>query len=273
MDHVENSRIRTDRPFAIREWLRLLTTWRHMAALVAVILLFAWLGPFGTGARLTSLELLLYWCLVIGLNWALGWFVFPVGSLLMGQVGGPRWIGVLFGALVAALPGSGLVFLLEAWLARPLRLASDLVYVYASVTVVHVVIGYLAGELVGRQTGRAALESSEQAPAGSAFLARLSPKLGGNLLHLKMQDHYVEAVTDEGSELVLMRFGDALKEVAAIDGARVHRSHWVATHAVQRVRRERGRTIVALCNGEEVPVSRSFKEALARIDPASARRT
>ena len=269
MSNPPNSPTRTNVSFTIRERLRLLTTWRHGAFLVASILLFAWLGPFGTGERLSTLELLLYWCLAIGLNWVLGLFVFLGASLLEEQMGWPRWSGLVLGALIAALPGSGLVFLLESWLSEPLQLASELAYLYASVVIVHIVIGYLASELIGRRAMGTALDSEVPESGRAAFLARLSPELGENLLHLQMQDHYVEARTDRGSELVLMRFGDALKEVATIDGARVHRSHWVATGAVRRVRRQRGRVILDLCNGEEVPVSRSFREALTRIDPAA----
>ena len=266
MNNGQNSRIRTNLSFAFREWLRPLIAWRHAAVLIAVILTFAWLGPFGTGVRLATPELLLYWTLAIGLNWVLGVFVVPVAWLATRLLAWPHWIGVVLGSLIAALPGSGIIFVLEHWLAEPLRLASELAYVYASVTLVHVVIGYLAGELAGRQTNRATLGSSAPKPGRPTFLERLSPRLGDNLLHLRMQDHYVEALTDKGSELVLMRFGDALKEVAELDGARVHRSHWVATHAVRGVRRRKGRTILELNNGEEVPVSRSFKASLARFD-------
>ncbi len=266
MNNPRNSRFRTNLSFTIRESIRPLITRRHAAVLGATILVFAWLGPFGTGVRLAPLELFLYWALAIGLNWALGVFIFAVACFLKRQIGWPQWIVLVLGALIAALPGSGLIFLLESWLAEPLHLASELAYVYASVTLVHVVIGYVAGELVAPQAVREVLASSVSNPGRPAFLARLSPELGDNLLHLRMQDHYVEARTDRGSELILMRFGDALKEVKGLDGVRVHRSHWVAAHAVHAVRREKGRSILVLHNGEEVPVSRSFREALARLD-------
>lgn len=268
VNNGRNSRMRAGWPFTIRERLRPLLTWRHAAVLIAAILVFAWLGPFGTGTRFAPPELLLYWTLAIGLNWVLGVFVFVIPSLLSRPGEETQWSGLVIGALIAALPGTGLIFLLESWLAEPLRLAAELVYVYASVALIHVVIGYLAGELIGRRAGASASEPEAAKPGKAAFLARLSPELGDNLLHLRMQDHYVEVITDKGSELLLMRFGDAMQQVEDLDGVRVHRSHWVATPAVRKIRREHGRAILELSNGEEVPVSRSFKAALARFDRA-----
>jgi len=58
-----------------------------------------------------------------------------------------------------------------------------------------------------------------------------------------------------------MRFGDALNEVEGIEGARVHRSHWVARSAVRRLLREDGKMTLDLTNGTRVPVSRSYRQA------------
>ena len=77
-----------------------------------------------------------------------------------------------------------------------------------------------------------------------------------------MQDHYVEVHTEEGSDLLLLRFRDALRELDGLDGAQVHRSHWVARAAVAGVERRSGRIALRLVNGNRVPVSRSFAPAL-----------
>ena len=78
-----------------------------------------------------------------------------------------------------------------------------------------------------------------------------------------MRDHYVEIHTDRGSELVLMRFGDALKELGGAEGMQVHRSHWIARAAVRKIVRRAGRTVAFLENGAEVPVSRRYARALS----------
>ena len=266
MNDLKNSQTRPDESFAYREWLRPFASGRHLAILTAVILVFAWLGPFGTGARLSTLELVLYWSLAIGLNWGLGLLIIPLSLFLMRPLRKPELISLVLGALVAALPGTGVIFLLELWFSEPPSLASELAYLYATVAIIHVLLGYLARELIGRSSSQAPTASVGASSEGVAFLSRLSPTLGENLLHLRMRDHYVEAHTDKGSELVLMRFGDALKEVEGLDGARVHRSHWVASRGVRRTHREQGRTFVELSNGEQVPVSRSYKAALEGID-------
>ena len=104
------------------------------------------------------------------------------------------------------------------------------------------------------------LPSSEARSA--PFLERIPERLGRNLLHLHMQDHYVEVHTEEGSDLLLLRFRDAIRELDGLDGAQVHRSHWVARAAVAGVERRNGRIALRLVNGNRVPVSRSFAPAL-----------
>jgi DNA-binding LytR/AlgR family response regulator len=57
-----------------------------------------------------------------------------------------------------------------------------------------------------------------------------------------------------------MRLGDAMQELAG-QGLQVHRSHWVAPEAVRRHRRDKGRDLLVMTDGAEVPVSRSFRAA------------
>ena len=108
----------------------------------------------------------------------------------------------------------------------------------------------------------------EPAAAGNAgvaaprFLDRLPPKLGRDLVYLRMADHYVEAFTAAGSTLVLMRFADAIAELEGAGGLRVHRSYWVATRHVTGAARRNGRTVLSLTGGHEAPVSRGYLAAV-----------
>ena len=77
-----------------------------------------------------------------------------------------------------------------------------------------------------------------------------------------MRDHYVEVQTVRGSDLGLMRFGDALKDLGGTEGMQVHRSHWIARTALKKIVRRTGRTVAVLDNGAEVPVSRRYARAL-----------
>ncbi|MHA7820124.1 MAG: LytTR family DNA-binding domain-containing protein [Erythrobacter sp.] len=89
------------------------------------------------------------------------------------------------------------------------------------------------------------------------LLDQLPAALGGEVIALEMEDHYVRVHTALGSELVLMRLRDAMAHVANVDGRQVHRSWWVARLAVEDVRREGRNVRLLLANGIEAPVSRA----------------
>ncbi len=114
--------------------------------------------------------------------------------------------------------------------------------------------------------GRAAAEADASAPEDSTaeprLLRRLSADMGSDILHLSVDDHYVEVVTARGRQRLLMRFVDALDELEGLDGLRVHRSHWIAPEAVVRHQRERGRDVLVLKTGAHVPVSRKYRAAV-----------
>lgn len=103
-------------------------------------------------------------------------------------------------------------------------------------------------------------------PTGSAparFLDRLPFKLRGAAIRaVEAQDHYLRIHTDRGSDLVLMRLSDALAELEGLEGARTHRSWWVARDAVRAVARGDGRAVLTLEGGVEAPVSRRYARAL-----------
>lgn len=92
---------------------------------------------------------------------------------------------------------------------------------------------------------------------GPEILRHLPPRLGSDLLCLSMEDHYVRLHTQQGSVLVLMSLGQALKELGGLDGLQVHRSWWVARHAVESVVEEGRNLRLMLKGGIEAPVSRA----------------
>ncbi|MBI1404506.1 MAG: hypothetical protein GC145_00100 [Caulobacter sp.] len=103
-------------------------------------------------------------------------------------------------------------------------------------------------------------------PAGAAppkFLDRLPPKLrGAELFAVSAEDHYLRLHTSKGQDLILMRLSDAVSELEGIEGARTHRSWWVARAAVTGARRGDGRATLSLKGGQEAPVSRAYAAAL-----------
>lgn len=101
-------------------------------------------------------------------------------------------------------------------------------------------------------------------PDAPRLLERLPQDLWGRLIRLSSNDHYVEVCTDQGCQSILMRFSDALAELDGVDGLQVHRSHWVARHAILRTAREGGRVFLELADGSRVPVSRGYLAAVRK---------
>ncbi|MFD2367049.1 LytTR family DNA-binding domain-containing protein [Pseudoduganella sp. GCM10020061] len=105
----------------------------------------------------------------------------------------------------------------------------------------------------------------EAPPAGirpQPFMARIPSHLGKELLALGAEDHYLRVITPAGSDLILMRLGDALKELDESTGLQVHRSWWVAHDAVRTIRRDGAKLTLVLSDGLEVPVSRTYSAAV-----------
>lgn len=99
--------------------------------------------------------------------------------------------------------------------------------------------------------------------AERAFRLRLSAKRrAAKLIAIEAEDHYVRVHTDAGSELVSMRFSEALEELARAYGYQLHRSWWVSADAIEAVRWKRGSGEARLAGGITAPVSRSCAGAL-----------
>jgi hypothetical protein len=94
-------------------------------------------------------------------------------------------------------------------------------------------------------------------PVREGFRALIPYHLGLDLVSLSSEDHYVRVVTDRGNSLIRYRFADALAEVRNVPGLQVHRSHWVAIRAVDRVQANGKSYSLMLCNGTIIPVSRT----------------
>lgn len=98
-----------------------------------------------------------------------------------------------------------------------------------------------------------------QVPQAEArFRTHLSARRRGSaLLAIEAHDHYVRVHTEDGTELVALRFADALDELADVAGFQVHRSWWIAASAIQSARWQRSSGTILLKNGTTAPVSRS----------------
>ncbi len=228
----------------------------HAAALAGVMALFAFIGPFGTYDTMGPLGRIGYWALSMSGNWGL-W----AGSMLLTVHLTQDWparrrgLALAVAAISAAIPGTAVVFAAET-LFRPGYVGLDrLPEIYLGVAVIGLVIS--AAVLAIRSLPA---REGQDRPAGARprFLDRLPHGIGRDLVYLRMADHYVEAFTTAGSDLVLMRFADAVAELEGADGMRVHRSYWVARAHVTGSTRENGRPTLCLTGGHKVPVSRTY---------------
>jgi len=240
--------------FTLREIQRLSASSRFWIGLTAATIILAISGPFNTIDELSFAERLVYWGLTAGLTFFCGLMISILVGLAVFQSGMPEWPSRIIGGLVAGFPVAVIV-----WCINHFAFGIDMggwevffrICLYCmTISVAVMLIYYLLNH---REEA-----SSERAP----FLDRLPNHHGKNLLHLTAQDHYVKAVTDRGSELILMRFADALREVNELDGIQIHRAHWVSLSAVNKLVKKDGKLFIETSDGEQFPVSRSHMKAV-----------
>ncbi len=207
----------------------------------------------------------LYWLLLLGLAQS--------GSLLIRasldrlQLSPAKLVlaGVLRTVLLS-VPATFVVWLLTAVaLSQPLH-AARLPELYLPVLLVAAAMVCI-NQLVQRRPvethGAVSAELLPKELQAAAILARLPPRLRAARLHaVQAEDHYIRLYTSAGSDLVLLRFSDALTELRGLEGAQVHRSWWVARDAVESLRKENGKAFLLLRDGTKAPVSRTFTRAL-----------
>lgn len=269
------------RQFALREILGFGRSSRLWLTFGAVVLLFAITGPFGTD-RIDFIPRLAYWLVLHAATWSVA-LAFSLGGefALRGRIGS-MLARMLLGSLAAAFPIGLVVGLLEfAWFGRALTLGSYVGEVAVSLPLcgIFCALTYMA------MSGDPGLSRGTDAPTGEpvqapasdappdgqppALLRRLAPHNRGRLLHISVEDHYSKVRTTAGSELILLRFSDAIGETGAEDGMQVHRSHWVSRDFVATLQTAQGKTSLALRDGSEIPVSRTFLPEVRRWLQAS----
>lgn len=250
-------------PIAARIWDAL---WRQWWVGVAAIGFFpgvvlAILGPFGSFDAPFWMRLA-YWVptMVIGGVIGAGSTMWFEGARLF--EGRPLVRAVVFSTFMTA------VMTFVAWgvgalVFGPEHIVFGQTFVFY-VWLITVIITAIVEVLRAQRIAAASAPVPKARPAVAPTLsARLPEKLkGGAILALEGEDHYVRVHTDKGSDLVLIRLGDAIGEMGSTPGARTHRSWWIARQAVKSVRRDNGRTSLVLSTGAEVPVSRGYASEL-----------
>lgn len=232
------------------------------AGLAGASILLGMVGPFGTYDQLPLAARLAYWTAIVVSTYLTGFAVvhFAVGLLFGEDRGGVT--GYAVAGAIAGVPIAALVALFNRFAfgdASVFGFVTALPYVVATATLVSGLVAFLIRNAEPEPDASARVADPPRRPR---ILDRLPHDKRGRLVRLGMQDHYVEVHTDRGSALVLMRMADAIAETEGVEGLRIHRSHWVAREAVERLERREGRLVVHLHGGGELPVSRSYSEAV-----------
>jgi hypothetical protein len=242
---------------------------RGFALSLAAGLVVGFLGPFGTFEKLPLLWRLSFW--VCGI---VGGFLFHIPLYWLARYvsetkGWPIWVAIVGSAIVAALPTTFLINGIAVSLLNSVTTDSVLT-LYPMVLALSLplqTIGHLTA-FKGRVSELASVSDEQPVeailPASdpntpkpiSPFFNRLPKRLGQELLCLQMEDHYVRAFTKLGSDMILMRMADAVRELEGMDGLQVHRSFWVARSAIVDWARDGKNLTLKLSNGKNVPVAR-----------------
>jgi len=233
-----------------RPWLRRFAA--DVALWVAIGIVMAILGPFGSSER-TLPERLLYWqiCMVGG-----GFIGVAIDEPVRRKVrhfwGRVLLVSTAMTPFVTVLVGFTNHFL------SPMRLTlANVAEPTFQVFVVCFAVMTLR-QLAWAEPVVVVVPPEPAEDPTAAFRQRLSAKRrAAALLAVEAEDHYLRVHTDAGDELITARFADALAELAAAPGFQTHRSWWVAADAIDDVKWLRGRGEAKLKCGLTIPISRS----------------
>lgn len=256
----------------LREMQILCRSPRLWLVFAAIVLLFAITGPYGSAERLPLLPRFAYWLLLHAGAWFLALSFSVVADVALRSRLDNMFLRMLAGSVVATLPIGLAIGVLEwSWFGIPLNWPGYLngLPTILPLSAIFCVISYLAMSGDGTTDPRPEFNANTAkeavaGPAGVPLLDRLRPENRGPLQHISVEDHYSRIRTSRGSELILLRFADALKETGTADGLQVHRSHWVAGDFVVGFRAGNGRLVLVLKDGTEVPVSRTYADAVRK---------
>jgi len=241
-----------------REWARDLAVATGIGVFLGII------GPFGSFNGGGLEYRLFFWVANLWIGLVVLSLVMRVSLRAASRLDLPIWFALPVCAAIGALPLSLVVALFSArfWPGNHGHIGS-LLETYGQTLAIAEPCAFGYYFLLDRRRhtrdraplARAVLRTP--APGDTRFIDRLPPRLGRNLLCLQMEDHYVRAHTDLGSDLILTPLKTAVAELAHVDGLQVHRSWWVARSAVAAAVIEGRSYSLRLTNGLEVPVSRT----------------
>ncbi len=256
----------------LRRWVEVLTNEKFYLVFAIVVICSAAIGPFGTYDRMNLITRIGFWILVHAGCWTLGLGLIVPLRLFFESMGFTRIVSfIVSSGLANLIIGPIFAFVLIWGTDRDISLSSGVQNLLLATPLV-VVITYMVISLTR-------IDSFETKPEADAFKympiwadpencnvqQKLHSQNRGVILALVAQDHYVEVVTDKGSELLLMRLSDAVDMCGDDNSLRIHRSAWVSRSGISKLERKGRNTKVVLPDGRRLPVARSMESALAKL--------
>jgi len=212
-------------------------------------------APFDTGTALRFVPRLVYWFCASALTYCVGFLATGMVERHLGHWPRPALMAAM--GLVAGLAISMVVLGANFAVFGIWPRGQDMLIFLATIFSIAFIITMLMAVL-----SEQIRPASDEPPKPPALLDRLPFDKRAALVSVSVEDHYVRVRTLKGEEMVLMRLGDAMKEVGDVAGLQVHRSHWVALDQVRSAIRQGDRAILTMVTGEEVPVSRTYLPAI-----------
>ncbi|MGI2226192.1 LytTR family DNA-binding domain-containing protein [Shewanella frigidimarina] len=254
---------------------------RQLLAVVFIGLFIGFMRPFGMD-QFTLLLSMSYWVFTCICGYLIYMPLINLGHKCLAKSLTAPWQRVAISSLLASLIMSLIVpFIGWLFFDHTLQLADNFLLALPNTLVIGSIITFVSILQNHVNHQKQQLEQSQQVIEQSQkvieqhqqsrdidtiqielFMGLLPLEKRGQLLCLEMDDHYLKVHTDKGQHMLLMRLKDALMQLEGFPGLQTHRSWWVANHAVVSVNKENKKMSLLLTNHLEVPVSRTFVEAV-----------
>ena len=204
----------------------------------------------------------IYWAAISFTTFLVANFTIEVVTAFLKQRSMSSVFASYTASVVAGIPLTAVVYVTNTYVAQNDNGGwDDLLRLFAICTAISVCVTTFlrqASLAVGERDPDTMQEDGTGLRETVAFLARVPKHLGKDLICVQAQDHYLEVITTQGTDLILMRFSDALNELQGPQGIQVHRSWWISKQHVTEFVRQDGKTFVLLNTKTLDPVSRTF---------------
>ncbi len=238
----------------------------RIAICILAIVIVSLVGPFSTYDRFGLGQRLLYWGALIG------GFILPgqwIRMLVRHIVSGPALRRDLLAVFAVGICLAPVIWwvnwqLLGETVAGWVAFAEHVVLIWL-ICFLPLVVRHLGLNVPNEtevmpeiQAPDVATEASVEVP----LLRLLEPDVRGAIRRVSANDRQSQVFTEKGETAVRMRFADVLIQLDGASGMQVHRSHWLAFDAIDRLQQDGRRYVAKLRCGGTVPVSPAYVPGL-----------